>query len=195
MPLVPLLSLFFLRFSRANTLSSCSSFASQGYDCVPYYLCKDGNIVTDGEGVIDPRGLAMRRKAEKDEARTVNWTPEEAEEASCPVIFDVCCKDLDFTDQTSTPFPTSPSVHVVTCEALRPDTTVSVSYLTYETVYPKSHMIYCHVGCFCIKAGKSNGTLTTICVFILFLVCSFELGCLHIVVFDIIFIFIIIGII
>ena len=23
--------------------------------CVPYYLCKDGNIITDGEGLIDIR--------------------------------------------------------------------------------------------------------------------------------------------
>ena len=121
--LLPLLLL--KSFDAANTLPSCSSFASQGYDCVPYYLCKDGYIVTDGEGVIDPRGLAKRRQPEKVKARITNWRPEDA---SCPVIFDVCCKDFDFSeDQISTQTAASlPAADVVTCEALRPDTTVSV---------------------------------------------------------------------
>ena len=115
-------------FGAADTLPSCSSFASQGYDCVPYYLCKDGYIVTDGEGVIDPRGLTMRRQPEKVKARITNWRPEDA---SCPVIFDVCCKDFEFSDdQTLTPTTAAspPSADVVTCEALRPDTTVSMFF-------------------------------------------------------------------
>ena len=35
--------------------SPCSSHSSEGYSCVPYYLCRDGAIVTDGKGLIDPR--------------------------------------------------------------------------------------------------------------------------------------------
>ena len=130
MPSFLLLPLLYLNsFAAANSLPPCSSFASQGYDCVPYYLCKDGYIVTDGEGVIDPRGLAMRRQAKREmRARIANWRPEDA---SCPVIFDVCCKDFNFAaQQTSTPTtaaaPTPTDADVVTCEALRPDTTVSV---------------------------------------------------------------------
>ena len=129
MTIFPLLPVLLLNSpGGANTLSPCSSFANQGYDCVPYYLCKDGNIVTDGEGIIDPRGLGRRRQAEKEaNARIANSRPEDA---SCPVVFDVCCRDLEFSApyQTSTPTTAaSPSSSdVVTCEALRPDITVSV---------------------------------------------------------------------
>ena len=124
--LLPLLLL--TSFGGGNPLSPCSSYASQGYDCVPYYLCKDGYIVTDGEGVIDPRGLARRRivNSRPENARIVNSRPEDA---SCPVVFDVCGKDLDFVDAVSNPTTAvspSSSSDVVTCEALRPDTTVSV---------------------------------------------------------------------
>ena len=124
--LLPLLLLN--SFGAGDTLSPCSSFTSQGYDCVPYYLCKDGYIVTDGEGVIDPRGLGRRRQVEKaGTARIANSRPEDA---LCPVVFDVCCRDLDFSAPHQNSKPTtaaSPSSSgVVTCEALRPDTTVSV---------------------------------------------------------------------
>ena len=65
---------------------------------------------------------------EKDKARIANWGPEDA---SCPVIFDVCCKDFDFSDdQTLTPTTAAslpPTADVVTCVALRPDTTVSIN--------------------------------------------------------------------
>lgn len=65
---------------------------------------------------------------EKDEARIANWGPEDA---LCPVIFDVCCKDFDFSDdQTLTPTTAAslpPTADFVTCVALRPDTTVSIN--------------------------------------------------------------------
>ena len=34
----------------------CSEFAGCGYFCVPYYQCgSDNKIITDGDGLIDPR--------------------------------------------------------------------------------------------------------------------------------------------
>ena len=33
----------------------CSSYARLGYECVEYYQCRDGHIITDGEGLIDIR--------------------------------------------------------------------------------------------------------------------------------------------
>jgi len=51
----------------------------QGYECVPYYLCKDGEIITDGEGVIDLRlgpGQANKQVG-----------------GNCPNILDVCCRN------------------------------------------------------------------------------------------------------
>merc|ERR1712119_175091 len=52
-----------------------------GYECVPYYQCHNGTIITDGAGLIDIRnGFA-------------SLTPEDSK---CPGFLDVCCKDPDF---------------------------------------------------------------------------------------------------
>merc|ERR1712119_212457 len=54
---------------------------SLGYECVPYYQCHNGTIITDGAGLIDIRnGFA-------------SLTPEDSK---CPGFLDVCCKDPDF---------------------------------------------------------------------------------------------------
>merc|ERR1712119_14586 len=52
-----------------------------GYECVPYYQCHNGTIITDGAGLVDIRnGFA-------------SLTPEDSK---CPGFLDVCCKDPDF---------------------------------------------------------------------------------------------------
>merc|ERR1711962_183885 len=52
-----------------------------GYECVPYYQCHNGTIITDGAGLIDIRnGFG-------------SLTPEDNK---CPGFLDVCCKDPDF---------------------------------------------------------------------------------------------------
>ena len=138
MTIFPLLPVLLLNSpGGANTLSPCSSFANQGYDCVPYYLCKGGYIVTDGEGVIDPRGLLTRR-GQTEEERISNWKPEDA---SCPVIFEVCCKDAAFSVPTLTS-TTATTQDLVTCEALRPDTTVG-GCLTLSQLNPLQHYHSC----------------------------------------------------
>merc|ERR1711892_332662 len=54
---------------------------SLGYECVPYYQCHNGSIITDGAGLIDIRnGFGV-------------LTPEDSK---CPGFLDVCCKDPDF---------------------------------------------------------------------------------------------------
>merc|ERR1712001_565235 len=54
---------------------------SLGYECVPYYQCHNGTIITDGAGLIDIRnGFA-------------SLAPEDSK---CPGFLDVCCKDPDF---------------------------------------------------------------------------------------------------
>merc|ERR1711909_84116 len=52
-----------------------------GYECVPYYQCHNGTIITDGAGLIDIRNGFGR------------LTPEDSK---CPGFLDVCCKDPDF---------------------------------------------------------------------------------------------------
>ncbi len=38
-----------------DTSHSCSDYLEDGYECVPYDLCFDGEIVVDGGGLIDIR--------------------------------------------------------------------------------------------------------------------------------------------
>jgi len=52
-----------------------------GYECVPYYQCHNGTIITDGAGLIDVRN---------------GFGALNVEESKCPGFLDVCCKDPDF---------------------------------------------------------------------------------------------------
>merc|ERR1719507_2469307 len=65
-----------------RTFPDCSDYSEQlGYQCVPYYQCSNGTIITDGAGLIDIRnGFAALNP----------------EESKCPGFLDVCCKDPDF---------------------------------------------------------------------------------------------------
>merc|ERR1711973_196940 len=61
---------------------TCAEYTEQfGYECVPYYQCHNGTIITDGAGLIDVRGGFG------------TLTPEDSK---CPGFLDVCCKDPDF---------------------------------------------------------------------------------------------------
>lgn len=46
-------------------------------ECTPYYLCANGTIIDDGEGILD-----VRLGAEDDP---------EPERHPCPMFFDTCC--------------------------------------------------------------------------------------------------------
>merc|ERR1711936_757728 len=65
-----------------NVFENCADYtASQGYECVPYYQCHNGSIITDGGGLIDIRnGFGI-------------LSPEESK---CPGFLDVCCQNPDF---------------------------------------------------------------------------------------------------
>jgi len=52
-----------------------------GYECVPYYQCHNGTIITDGAGLIDIRN---------------GFGTLAPEDSKCPGFLDVCCKDPDF---------------------------------------------------------------------------------------------------
>ena len=39
----------------ATSGASCSDYKADGYECVPYYQCEDGEIIDDGAGLIDIR--------------------------------------------------------------------------------------------------------------------------------------------
>merc|ERR1711944_306127 len=80
-----------------NVFENCADYTeSQGYECVPYYQCHNGTIITDGGGLIDIRnGFGI-------------LSPEDSK---CPGFLDVCCLDPDFV-----PPPPPPIVkHVPKC--------------------------------------------------------------------------------
>ena len=80
-----------------NVFENCADYTeSQGYECVPYYQCHNGTIITDGGGLIDIRnGFGI-------------LSPEDSK---CPGFLDVCCLDPDFI-----PPPPPPIVkHVPKC--------------------------------------------------------------------------------
>merc|ERR1711910_44394 len=65
-----------------NVFENCADYTtSRGYECVPYYQCHNGSVITDGGGLIDIRnGFGI-------------LSPEESK---CPGFLDVCCRDPDF---------------------------------------------------------------------------------------------------
>ena len=66
---------------------NCSDYTSEfGYECVPYYQCENGLILTDQESGI---GLIDKRI----DLNTVDLNPEDSK---CPHYLDVCCKNPDF---------------------------------------------------------------------------------------------------
>merc|ERR1712055_899718 len=80
-----------------NVFENCADYtATQGYECVPYYQCHNGTIITDGGGLIDIRnGFGI-------------LSPEDSK---CEGFLDVCCQDPDFI-----PPPPQPVVkHVPKC--------------------------------------------------------------------------------
>merc|ERR1719305_1923220 len=80
-----------------NVFENCADYtASQGYECVPYYQCHNGSIITDGGGLIDIRnGFGI-------------LSPEDSK---CEGFLDVCCLDPDF----EAPPPEPVKQHVPKC--------------------------------------------------------------------------------
>merc|ERR1712038_191831 len=65
-----------------NVFENCADYTeSLGYECVPYYQCQNGTIITDGAGLIDIRN---------------GFGSLSVEDSKCPGFLDVCCKDPDF---------------------------------------------------------------------------------------------------
>jgi len=70
---------------------------TEGFECVPYYQCDDGTIITDGFGLIDIRFGGT--DAAEPELAVLDST-----DLMCPGSLDVCCKDPDFVKSTPAPF-------------------------------------------------------------------------------------------
>merc|ERR550519_1556737 len=69
---------------------------TQGFECVPYYQCNDGTIITDGYGLIDIRFGGSDEP--EPELAVLDSTG-----LMCNGSLDVCCKDPDFVSTTEAP--------------------------------------------------------------------------------------------
>ena len=58
----------------------CSEFENDGYQCVPFFACKDGEIVTNGIGILATRGNLiliinlLSREKKRNLAKNLNAT-------------------------------------------------------------------------------------------------------------------------
>merc|ERR1711936_1160445 len=71
-----------------TNFENCYEYTKEyGYECVPFYQCHNGTIITDGAGLLDPRMVKI-------ENGFASLAPELSK---CPGAQEVCCKDPDFT--------------------------------------------------------------------------------------------------
>jgi len=70
---------------------NCTFYYEYGFECVPYYQCQDGFIITDGAGLFDIRN---------------GFDPVlDPENSKCESYLEVCCRDENFSD---VPLPKRP---------------------------------------------------------------------------------------
>lgn len=66
--------------------------------CVPYYLCKEGEIITDGAGIIDIRNKPLRANATRPKRQAPPPPPPPPPPThglvggNCPGSIEVCCR-------------------------------------------------------------------------------------------------------
>ena len=65
-----------VRVDRAES-ENCTEYGDQGFECVPYYQCQNGTIITDHTYYIQ-----------------IGFP--DLHPAQCPGFLDVCCQDPDF---------------------------------------------------------------------------------------------------
>ena len=65
-------------------LQDCKEFDVDGYRCVPYYGCYNGEIITNGKGVINIRS-----------GRSISFELNPLD-SLCPGDLEVCCRHPDW---------------------------------------------------------------------------------------------------
>merc|ERR1711884_809659 len=71
-----------------TVFETCGEYTEEfGYECVPFYQCENGTIITDGAGLLDPRMVQIEN----------GYASLAPELSKCPGATEVCCKDPDFT--------------------------------------------------------------------------------------------------
>jgi secreted trypsin-like serine protease len=84
---------------------NCTFYKESGFECVPYYQCKDGYIITDGAGLFDIRN------GFSDVLDPAN--------SKCESYLEVCCRDENFS---GVPLPKKPVTTTTTTTTEAPKT-------------------------------------------------------------------------
>ena len=116
-----------------TTSVHCRDYASQGFQCVPYYECDEyGEIITDGgEGLIDIRS-SFGHSIEID-----------VEQSKCPGYIDVCCRHPDFYQPVSPATGPDPIVNTeVPVTAKPPYVSTEAPYVSTEAPYVSTEAPY-----------------------------------------------------
>ena len=66
----------------------CSDFQSDGFECVPFYACFAGEIITNGATLINIRNVGRRRKK-----RSIDLGPLDSK---CFCANEICCRLPEF---------------------------------------------------------------------------------------------------
>jgi len=91
-----------------SKFQSCTGYQEYGFECVPYYQCEDGFIITDGAGLFDIRSALLDPTTSK-----------------CQSDLEVCCRDENYID---VPLPTLDEITTTTTTTTTPaPTTVSTT--------------------------------------------------------------------
>ena len=67
-----------------DSYKECKFYAEDGYRCVPYYSCENGEIIIDGAGLLNPRFGGLN---------DVELNPETSK---CPGSLEMCCRHPDW---------------------------------------------------------------------------------------------------
>ena len=106
---------------KADGSKKCDFYReTEGYECVPYYQCDDGQIITDGAGLIDIRFGGD----EEPEVAVLDAT-----DLMCPGSLDICCKDPDFVkekEELNNPYGPSQEIKETTTSTTTTTTTTTV---------------------------------------------------------------------
>ena len=99
--------------------SHCSDYADDGYECVPFDLCEEGEIIVDGGGLIDPRSGLL-----------------DAEGSKCEGYLDVCCRHPERVGEPVHGKTTTVYKAPKTTTPYKPPTTTSPPYRPPTTTKP-----------------------------------------------------------
>jgi len=89
---------------------NCSYYIEEGfgYECVPYYNCKNGEIITDGDSLFDIRGNFGDEDLDgQTRSGANNFIKLDPLASKCPSYLEVCCRHPDYDEYDITVRPST----------------------------------------------------------------------------------------